>query len=137
MTATTTSRTEDRTLPTRCTPQALAARLGRVPAGLELLPNAQGYISWAAPLWVLTAFRADDARIWAHVHPLDGMDFPAILAESGWTRAEYAGLQAAASLCGGDGVRLQELAMFLDEELWHAVLEALRIRRGAPDGGGR
>jgi hypothetical protein len=108
VTATTRSRTEGGTLPARFTPRALAARLEPVPGGLALLGEALSSSGQCAALWILTGLRRDDARIWGHV--------------SGG-RIEFAAI-------------LGELAQLLDEELWHAVLEALRIRRADWCGGG-
>lgn len=123
-------------LPARYTPRALQARLDQLPGGYTLPRNAFTDSDWASALWVLTAFRNDDARIWNHIG-LFGMDFEAILAETGWTAAERAALMAAYSISGGVAADLDAVASLLDEELWHAVLEALRIRRAYTSGGAR
>jgi hypothetical protein len=135
VTATTRSRIEDGTLPARFTPHALAARLAPVPGAAALLQAALGDAGQCAALWILTGLRRDDARIWSHA---DGgrIDFAAILREPRWTRAERAALCAAWSLrVGNVEASLAELAELLDDELWHALLEALRIRRADWVGG--
>lgn len=137
MTATTMA-VEPGALPARYTAHALAARLEQVPVASVQLFSALADDAHCAALWILTTLRRDDARIWAHVADDGWIDFTAILAEPGWTRAERAALRAAWSIRYiGVESPLGELADWLDDELWYAVLEALRIRRGVSDGGAR
>ncbi len=139
MTVTTTSTEDGALLPARYTPRALATRLEPVPGGPTLTGAARSNSALRAALWILSGLRRDDARVWSHVAVDGWIDFAAILNEPGWTRAERAAVRAAWSLryINGTEVRLDELAAWLDQELWHAVLEALRIRRDALDGGER
>lgn len=114
--------------PARTARPALGALL---PAGLVLKSWMLTDSPCAAALRILAAYRHTDPRVWTHVAG-HSIDFPAILAEPGWTGAELALLNAAANLYGeSNRVDLDTLAVSLDTERWTALLDALSIRRTA------
>jgi len=122
-------------LPVRFTRRALAARL---PQHLARQPESLVEGPWCAAAWILTLFGAQEPCIWDYVEEFF-IDFDAILSTGGWSSGQLLLLRAAASLSGTTfvSVDLSDLAALLDTHEWHAVLEALRVRRAGEYGGGQ
>lgn len=133
MTVTTLSNDTSR-LPARFTPHGLVVRL---PQHLARDPESLTAGPWCAAAWILTLFGTQEPRIWDYVEEFY-IDFDAILSTGGWSSRQLLLLRSAASLSGTTfvSVDLSDLAALLDTHEWHAVLEALRIRRSGEYGGG-
>lgn len=110
----------------RYTPTVLMHRL---PPGLRLQPWMYVEPDRASALWCLTLFRADDARVWPHVHERAVM-FGELWEET-WRKDERVLLSAAHSLYSSHsvGVSLADAARMLTADQWPVLLEAMRIRR--------
>jgi hypothetical protein len=109
----------------RYTPTVLMHRL---PPGLRLQPWMYTEPDRASALWCLSAFPADDERVWPHVHDR-AISFPGMWAQA-WRDGERVLVRAARSLYTSHvGVSLSDAARLLTADQWHVLLEALRIRR--------
>ncbi len=98
------------------------AYAGRLPADWA----ADAY--WRAAVHILDHFPDSDVRVWAHVSP-EGIDYPAILDEPGWSGGERRIVQAAASLWSDTPVSLLDLLAGVSDRPWQRISEAITILR--------